>query len=537
MTSSSVSTAAAISAPSTAASTTLASDVLVSSEAPPAGSLTTSLPPEVLHPTFPSGGLVSGSSVDNQWVPPIFTWTPTPPTIRPSPVFHLEAQAESSTTAAARERFGGATLSGTPSLLMPHAINPIGRGQQNNSIPVSFSALAQGMTLGSAINQIVTTKLLKVEDYLPWRTQFESFLVANGVLGILDGSLPAPPLNTYDLYQAPIMNPEYYHWLKLDQTIRAWLFATLSREVLMEVHTLKNSTSIWQKLESRFMAASLARSMELKHQLSHTKKKASQSMEEYVRGIQTIADNLASINSPVSDSDLLHYTLYGLGPGYESLVGPLTLFPEGLTFDKLCTKLVHQEARLQYQQSLDLSIGAPAFSAQSSSEGAPAVAHAAGHQQQNRGGRGGRRGRGRGRGRGRYHQQPSIFGQPPPGYGQQPPAPGQHSQQFGQRPPFQQQHSSGRGQQYNNLMGQPGFPSFENNFGSVPPPVVCQICHSPGHSAVSCSSRFLQSNTPALAVPTGESTPAVWYPDSGASAHMTANEGQNFGEGASSSFQ
>ncbi|CAH9081595.1 unnamed protein product [Cuscuta epithymum] len=509
----------------TAATTTPADDVPVMSVASHDGSLTAPLQSEILHHH------VSGSPLDTPWIPPIFTWTPTQPTIRPPPLFNADSHAESSSAAAVRARFGGSTLSGAPGLRMPHTAEPIHRRQLDNSIPVSFSALAQGMTLGSAINQIVTTKLLKVEDYLPWRTQFESFLVANGVLGILDGSLPAPPLYTYDLYQASSMNPEYYHWLKLDQTIRAWLFDTLSREVLMEVHTLKNSASIWEKLESRFMAASLARSMELKHQLTHSRKKANQSMEEYVRGIQTIADNLNSINCPVSDSDLLQHTLYGLGPGYESLVGPLTLFPEGLTFDKLCTKLVHQEARLQYQQSLESSVGALAFSANISSGGPQDVAHAAGQQQPYRGGRGGRRGRGRGRGRGR--QQFPAPGQPLPPQ-QQSPA---QQQQFGQRPHSHQQQQFGRGQQYTQFSGQPGIPSFENNFGSVPPPVVCQICHSPGHSAVSCPSRFSQPSTPALAVPTGESTPAVWYPDSGASAHMTANEGQNFGEGASASFQ
>ncbi|CAH9136555.1 unnamed protein product [Cuscuta epithymum] len=275
------------------------------------------------------------------------------------------------------------------------------------------------------------------------------------------------------------------------------------------------------------MAASLARAMELKQMLSHTKKKENQSMEEYVRGIQTLADNLASINSPVSNADLIQYTLLGLGPGYESLVGPLTLFPEGLTFDKLGTKLVHQEARLRYQQSLEPMANTPAFAAPSSAGGGRAGSSSSDPQQQQpaRGGHGGRRGnrgRGRGRGRGRYQQQQSGYGQPPAYYGQAPPHP--------------QQSLSGRTPPPPNHWG-PGSSSFENNFASVPPPVVCQICHSPGHSAVSCPSRFVQTPTPALAVSTGESTPAVWYPDSGASAHMTPNEGHNFGEGAPPSFQ
>ncbi|CAH9089018.1 unnamed protein product [Cuscuta europaea] len=77
-----------------------------------------------------------------------------------------------------------------------------------------------------------------------------------------------------------------------------------------------------------------------------------------------------------------------------------------------------------------------------------------------------------------------------------------------------------------------GTSLFENNFGSVPPPIVYQICHSPGHSAVNSPSRFGQPSAPALAVPTRESSSIVWYPDSGASAHITPNEGPQFGGGA-----
>ncbi|CAH9067618.1 unnamed protein product [Cuscuta europaea] len=70
-----------------------------------------------------------------------------------------------------------------------------------------------------------------------------------------------------------------------------------------------------------------------------------------------------------------------------------------------------------------------------------------------------------------------------------------------------------------------GFPYVDNSYQSPPPPVVCQLCFSPCHSALHCS-RFTGSTTPALAaLPTGETHDSVWYPDSGASAHMTPHEG------------
>ncbi|CAH9140927.1 unnamed protein product [Cuscuta epithymum] len=73
--------------------------------------------------------------------------------------------------------------------------------------------------------------------------------------------------------------------------------------------------------------------------------------------------------------------------------------------------------------------------------------------------------------------------------------------------------------------------------GSVPPPIVCQICFSTGHSALACPSRFSQPSAPALMTNSGETNSALWYPDSGASAHMTTSDGQNLGSSTSSGFQ
>lgn len=55
---------------------------------------------------------------------------------------------------------------------------------------------------------------------------------------------------------------------------------------------------------------------------------------------------------------------------------------------------------------------------------------------------------------------------------------------------------------------------------------MCQICYHPGHSAQTSPSRYAPQSTPALvAMPTGETNESLWYPGSGASSHMTNNEG------------
>ncbi|CAH9114549.1 unnamed protein product [Cuscuta europaea] len=418
--------------------------------------------------------------------------------------------------------FAGSTFTGQPGtapLQPPFSQIP---GYSN---PSSLHTLACQLAFSTPnVTNIVTTKLAAVEDYLPWRTQFESFLVSHSLLGILDGSIVAASPSLLDINRRESLNPEYHHWLKIDQTVRSWLFATLSRDILMEVYDLKFSARIWESLETRFMNACRARSIEHKRQIYHIKKKESHTIDAYLLEIKLLVDALTAINSPVSNRDLLEYTIIGLGPEYESLLTIIDYLPGDLTLQKLRPILVALEQRNIYLRSQEPSMSHQAFSVAPNRGGA--ARGQAGRHPGGRGIRGGQRGRGhRGRGHGyggqphpSYGGQQVYNGQPPllplPSYGQQ--LSGQ--QVYGGQP--------ARGPSQN---GVPGFPSVDNSFNHSSPPVVCQICFSPGHSALTCP-RFVGSSTWALAaLPLGETNASVWYPDSGASAHMSPHEGQSDG--------
>jgi hypothetical protein len=73
----------------------------------------------------------------------------------------------------------------------------------------------------------------KLDDnnYLIWVFQFEPILKTNGLMGIVDGSVPCPPklipssLNktTFD-----VSIPKYILWEKKDQCILSWFITTLT---------------------------------------------------------------------------------------------------------------------------------------------------------------------------------------------------------------------------------------------------------------------------------------------------------------------
>jgi len=53
--------------------------------------------------------------------------------------------------------------------------------------------------------------------------------------GMLDGSITSPLPHVPTIHSASQPNPGYVYWLRVGQLVRAWLFATISKDTLSEV--------------------------------------------------------------------------------------------------------------------------------------------------------------------------------------------------------------------------------------------------------------------------------------------------------------
>ncbi|KAL9253610.1 Retrovirus-related Pol polyprotein from transposon RE1-like protein [Drosera capensis] len=196
------------------------------------------------------------------------------------------------------------------------------------------------------VKSVVTITLSVVEDYLVLRAQMESFLMSYGFIGFMHGSVVSPPMHLLQASSAPVLNPDYFQWQRIDQMVRSWIFATLYCDILVEVLNLKLAREIWDRLHHRFMSVCMARSMELKRKLTSLRKASSDSMEKYLCDIKILADSLAVINSPVSNADLIEHTLMGLGTEYESLIAVFLNAPIAPSFDDIGSKLLLHEQPL-----------------------------------------------------------------------------------------------------------------------------------------------------------------------------------------------
>lgn len=75
-------------------------------------------------------------------------------------------------------------------------------------------------------------------------------------------------------------------------------------------------------------------------------KKASSFVDEYLRTIRNISNQLAATGSPIPHTDLFYYTLGCLGPKYESFITTVSLQAENLPSEDLSSLPRSHEVRL-----------------------------------------------------------------------------------------------------------------------------------------------------------------------------------------------
>ncbi|KAL9259853.1 hypothetical protein AKJ16_DCAP11178 [Drosera capensis] len=107
----------------------------------------------------------------------------------------------------------------------------------------------------------------------------ESFLTSYGFIGFVNGSVASPHMHLLQASSAPALNPDYFQSQWIDQIVRSWIFATLFRDILVEVLNLKLAREIWDRLHYRFMSVSMARPMQLKRKLTSLRKASLDSMD------------------------------------------------------------------------------------------------------------------------------------------------------------------------------------------------------------------------------------------------------------------
>lgn len=121
----------------------------------------------------------------------------------------------------------------------------------------SYSATLQHFI--SNLSSLLTIKL-KNDNYLIWKSQFQTAIQAHSLQFLLDNSIKPPSEFILDTDGKSIPNFEYYKWLILDQKLLSCLFASVSETVLFHILNFHNSRDAWEALERKFSSLPISHS-------------------------------------------------------------------------------------------------------------------------------------------------------------------------------------------------------------------------------------------------------------------------------------
>nr|KYP47652.1 Retrovirus-related Pol polyprotein from transposon TNT 1-94 [Cajanus cajan]KYP75240.1 Retrovirus-related Pol polyprotein from transposon TNT 1-94 [Cajanus cajan] len=129
----------------------------------------------------------------------------------------------------------------------------------------------------------------------------------------------------------------------------------MSKDMLTRVIGCKSSFQIWDKIHAYFHAHTNAKARQLRGDLRGTTLD-NRSISDYLLCIQTLVDALTAIGNPVSPKEHLDIVLEGLLEEYESTVSLISNRFDELTIEEVETLLLAHESRLEkFKKKLEIS--------------------------------------------------------------------------------------------------------------------------------------------------------------------------------------
>ena len=365
------------------------------------------------------------------------------------------------------------------------------------------------------LSHLISVKLDE-KNFKQWKQQIEGVIRGYKLQQFVTTPLVPPRLLSGTDPVTGGANPAFFDWEQQDALICTWLLSTISDSLLPKLVDCTYSWQVWTEVHRHFTTLLATKARQLRSELRYLTK-GSRTITEFLVRVREISEALVSIGDPVPFRNLIEIVLDALPEEYDSIVAAINSREDMCSLDELESSLLAHESRLEKNRksaltesaTVNLTQSSPAPSqsttdasgVDSSSEFPTGTSHiTANAENQGYGTRGGRNWRGGGR--------------------------------------------SGRG---------------GGRFGRV----SCQICRKSGHDASVCYHRYSYPGTPSFNAPRAPFNPYAvppraptynaygyapprasapprapvpqafiagsdphfsnqwWYPDSGASHHVT----------------
>lgn len=197
--------------------------------------------------------------------------------------------------------------------------------------------------------------------YSQWVKLFRLHAVAYKVENHIDDSAP-PAANS----------PEYDQWKELDALVLQWIYSTVSDDIMKRLMDTTVARAAWLKLEKKFLSNKKARAAALETRFCNLTLTACSSVDDYSQQLSDLANQLADVDQPVSESRLVLQLVRGLPAEYNTTASLIN--QQDVDWDQAITMLNDEVIRIEAQkgtQNTVLAATAPSPPPPTGSSAAP----------------------------------------------------------------------------------------------------------------------------------------------------------------------
>ncbi|XP_042950300.1 uncharacterized protein LOC122282414 [Carya illinoinensis] len=202
------------------------------------------------------------------------------------------------------------------------------------------------ITGSSSYNPIITinttttiNEKLTPATFPQWRAQFEALLIGYDLIDFVTSKHQCLAIDGTKSATSKAVN---FYWIRQDKLILHAILVSISTTITSFLTSCKTSHEAWAALTCLYKGKYRTRTMQLKEDLTLSTR-SSRSVIEFLQAMKIIAYELAIIDHPISDDDLILYILNGLGPEFRDIAAPIRAKETSLKFEEIHDLLVGHE--------------------------------------------------------------------------------------------------------------------------------------------------------------------------------------------------
>ncbi|GAU32670.1 hypothetical protein TSUD_218470 [Trifolium subterraneum] len=198
-----------------------------------------------------------------------------------------------------------------------------------------------------AINNVKTIIPVTLENdsnlYLSWSALFKVQARVHNVLDHIIQQTDATALQA----SAELKAADSELWNRLDAVMLQWMYATVSQDILQSILVTDDTAEdCWKRIGALFNDNKHARAVQLENQFSNTHLEDFPSTATYCIHLKNLSDQLANVDSPVSDTRLILKMISGLTDAYSGFVTYIQQYDPLPTFAAARTQLELEESTM-----------------------------------------------------------------------------------------------------------------------------------------------------------------------------------------------